>query len=132
VGVLGDLLDRDREAEDPGPGAAVRLRDAEAGQAGVDEELEQVLGVLLGHVDLTGPGRHLVLGDPADGGLELLELRRQIEIHERSSLPAPGSWFWFVRCRFASAPGKWVAVRPVPTAPRRAGLPAIRPRARPA
>src|SRR6478735_2874267 len=90
VRVLRDLLDRDREAEDAGAGAAVGLRDAQPGEAGLYEEVEEILRVLLGHVDLAGPGLDLVLGDPTDGGLELLELRRKIEIHERSSLPVGG------------------------------------------
>ena len=93
VRVLGDLFDRDREAEDPGARAAVLLGDHEAEQAGVAEELEEVLGVRGGRVDLAGPGRDLLLGELADGGLELDELRREVERHRTASLPATTSPF---------------------------------------
>ena len=58
------------------------------GEAGVDEQVEEVLGVLVGVVDLAGPGRDLLLGELADGGLELGELGREVELHERRSLRA--------------------------------------------
>ncbi len=40
LGVLRYFLDREREPEDSGSGATERFGDAEAGQGGVDEELE--------------------------------------------------------------------------------------------
>ena len=86
VGVLGDLFHGDGEAEDPGARPAVLLRDHQAEEARVAEELEEVLGVLGGGVDLTGPGCDLVLGQLADGGLELGELQREVKRH-RSGEP---------------------------------------------
>ena len=81
VRVLRDLFDGDREAEDAGAGAAVLLGHAQPGQAGLDEELEEVLGILLGEVDLPRPGRNSLLGELAHGGLELRQLGRQVEVH---------------------------------------------------
>ena len=73
----------------PAPGSAVLLGDHEAEQARVAEQVEEVLRVLGGGVDLAGPGRDLVLRQLADGGLELEELRREVERHRSASLPAP-------------------------------------------
>ena len=56
VRVLRDLLDRDREPEDPGAGAAVGLGDAQAGEAGLDEQIEEILRVLLATRRSRGPG----------------------------------------------------------------------------
>ena len=63
----------------------------EAEQAGVAEQVEQVLRVLGGRVDLPGPGRDLVLRDLADGGLQLGELRREVELHGTQSLRDAGA-----------------------------------------
>ena len=54
--------------------AAVLLRDAQSGQSGVAERGEDVLGVLAGRVDLSGPGLDLVLCEPTDRGLQLGDL----------------------------------------------------------
>ena len=89
VGVLRDLFDRDGEAEDPGAGPAVLLRDHQAEQPGVTEQVEEILRVRRRGVDLAGPGRDLLLRDLADGGLELQVLRREVERHRSASLPAP-------------------------------------------
>src|SRR5207344_2655086 len=83
VRVLRDLLDGDRQAEDPGATAAVLLGDAQAGEAGVDEEREQVVWVLLALVDLAGTGRNTFLRQLSDGGLELGELVGELVIHDR-------------------------------------------------
>ena len=72
----------------PAPGPAVLLGDHEAEQAGVAEELEEVLRVLGRGVDLARPGRNFLLGHLADGGLELEQLRREVEHHRTASLPA--------------------------------------------
>ena len=81
VRVLRDLLDRDREAEDAGAGAAVFGGDAKTEEAGVAEDLEQILGVFAGVVDLARPRFDLVLRQAADGLLELLHFLRQRKIH---------------------------------------------------
>jgi hypothetical protein len=83
VRVLGDLFDRDAQAEDAGSGAPVLLGDAQSGQAGVDEEREEVFRVFLALVDVACTGRDTLLGQLADGGLELGELVRELEIHSR-------------------------------------------------
>ncbi len=88
VGVLRDLLDRDRQPEDARPRAPVGLGDHEAEEAGVAEDLEEVLRVFAGGVDLAGPGRDSLPGDATHGRLELRQLRGEGEIHEGSSLPA--------------------------------------------
>ncbi len=43
-------------------------------------------GYVGGGVDLAGPGRDLLLRDLADGGLQLGELGREVELHRRQSL----------------------------------------------
>ena len=96
VGVLGDLLDGDGQPEDPGTGTAVRLRDAQTGETGLHEEFEEVLGVLLAQIDLARTRRDLLLGELADTGLKLLQLRRKVEIHEESSLPGASAHLGFV------------------------------------
>ena len=50
----------------PAPAAAVLLGDHQAEQPGVAEDLEEVLRVGRGGVDLPGPGRDLLLREPAD------------------------------------------------------------------
>ena len=62
--------------------AAVLLRDAQPGQTGVDEQREQVVGVLLALVDLPGAGCDAFLRQLANGGLELGELVGELEIHD--------------------------------------------------
>ena len=93
VGVLGDLFHGDGEAEDPGPRAAVLLGDHQAEEAGVAEQLEEILGISGRDVDLAGPGRNFLLGELPDGGLELSELQREVEGHRKASLPADASTF---------------------------------------
>ena len=54
VAVLGDLLDGEREGEEAGAGAAVLLGDRKAEEAGVSEDLEDVVRVLAGLVEFGG------------------------------------------------------------------------------
>ena len=76
------------------------LGNAEAGEPGVDEDLVDVFGVFVVIVDLSGARRDAFPGDAADGRLEIRELGREVEIHERRSLrrplfpdrSTPGSW----------------------------------------
>src|SRR4029079_12109416 len=63
--------------------------DDQAEQAGLTEQVEEILRVGRGGVDLAGPGRDLVLRNPAHGGLELQVLRREVERHRSAILPAP-------------------------------------------
>ncbi len=74
VRVLGHFFDGQRQTEDPGAGPSEVLGDAQPGEAGVDEEVEEVQGVLVGVVDLAGARRDALLGELADGGLQLREL----------------------------------------------------------
>src|SRR5262249_37785496 len=62
------------------------LRDDEAEQAGVAEQLEEVLRVHARLVDLPRPRRDHLLRQLADGGLQLRELGRELEVHYRVSL----------------------------------------------
>jgi hypothetical protein len=55
----------------------------QAGETDVDEEREQVVGVLLALVDLAGTGRNAFLRQLSDGGLELGELVGELVIHDR-------------------------------------------------
>ena len=48
---------------------------------GLDEQVEEVLGVLLGVVDLASTRPHPLLGDATDGLLELDQLQRKLEVH---------------------------------------------------
>src|SRR5207249_317392 len=59
---------------DAGAGAAVLGRDAQAEQAGVPEQLEEVLRVLAGLVDLARPRLDFVLAQPTDSRLQLGQL----------------------------------------------------------
>ena len=83
VGVLGHLLDGQGQTQDPRARAAELHRHAQAQEPGVPEDLEQVLRVLARFVDLTSPGPHLVLGQPAHGGLQVRQLLGQLEVHGR-------------------------------------------------
>src|SRR5207237_8526312 len=87
VGVLGHLFDGQGQTEDPRTRPAVLGGDAQPEQAGIAEDLEDVLGVLAALVDLPGPGLDLVLRKPADGGLQVLEVFGKGEIHG-PNLPA--------------------------------------------
>jgi hypothetical protein len=84
--VLGHLLDGQRQPEDARARPAVLGGDAQAQQPRVAEDLEEVLRVLAALVDLAGAGLDLVLRQAADGGLELGQLGRQLEVH-RLTLP---------------------------------------------
>ena len=77
----------------PAPPPPQLLRDAQPEQAGVAEDLEQVLGVLAGLVDLPGPGLHLVLGDLAAGLPAARQLLGELEVHapDRTRGTAPAS-----------------------------------------
>ena len=91
VGVLGHLLDGDGETRDAGAGAAQLGRDAQAEETGGGEHLEEILRVLAGVVDLSGPRSHLVLGQTAHAGLELAQLLGELEVHgQRLPRAVPG------------------------------------------
>src|SRR5205823_9156699 len=85
VRVLRHLLDGDGQPEDAGARPPVLLRSEEAEQTRVAEDLEQVLRVLAGVVDLTRPGPYLVLCEAAHGLLERGQLLGQLEHHGREA-----------------------------------------------
>ena len=72
--VFRDLFNGQGEPENPGSRASELLRDAEARQSGLDEELEQVLRILLAGIDLPRPGRDPLLCEFAARGSQLVEL----------------------------------------------------------
>ena len=78
-----EAVDGDAQPEDAGAAAPVLLGDAQARQAGFDEQGEEVVGVLPAVVDLSGARGDTLLRQLADGGLELGELVRELEIHSR-------------------------------------------------
>ena len=104
VGVLGHLLDGEREAEDPRPRAAVLGRDAQPEQAGVAERVEDVgrVGALL--VDGPGPGLHLVLGEAPHRSLQLGQFVGKVEMHRRRLSDAPARYFLVLDPRCTRAP----------------------------
>ena len=73
-----------RQAEDPGAAAAVLLRDAQPEQAGVAEQLEEVLRVLARLVDLAGPRLDLVLRQAPHGLLQGQQFVGKRKIHPRT------------------------------------------------
>ena len=101
VGVLGDLFHRDGEAEDAGARTAVLLRDHEAEQAGVAEELEEVLGVRRRSVSISrARGATFSWAILRTVAWSSSELRREVKRHRTASLPAATSTFR------ATRPGK--------------------------
>ena len=78
------------QPEDARPRPPERLGEAQPEQSRVAERGEEVVGVLPASVDLPGPWPHLVLGQAPDRGLELRQLRGQVEVHPEKVAPSYG------------------------------------------
>jgi hypothetical protein len=75
VAVPGDLLDREHQVQRAGPVAAVFLGQAAGEQAGLCEQLVDVLGVFGTAIDVPRPRLHLLPREPPDDRPQFLVLR---------------------------------------------------------
>ncbi len=104
VGVLGDLFNGQRQAEDAGPGASELDRNAQPQQAGVAERVENIARVRRLLVDGARPGLDLVLCETPDRITERQKLVGKFEMHRCRVSDLPARYFLILDSRRTGVP----------------------------